>query len=45
MSKVAMAEWLRSSDSRVLNELGPFASLFDAVFPGIEDPVLVLKRE
>jgi len=44
-SKAEMAESLRSPDRRVLNGIGPFASLFDAVFPGIEDPVLVLKME
>ncbi|MDP3986517.1 MAG: phosphoribosylformylglycinamidine cyclo-ligase [Candidatus Veblenbacteria bacterium] len=44
-TKGRMAEVLQSSDSRVLNRLGAFGSLFQAKFPGIADPVLVLKSE
>jgi len=44
-TKEDMAESLRSSDPRVLNSLGAFASLFDARFPGYKEPVLVLKIE
>ena len=44
-AKQAMAASMRTTDSRVLNRLGPFASLFDARFPGYEHPVLVLKIE
>lgn len=44
-AKEEMAASLRSSDPRVLNSLGAFASLFAASFPGLRDPVLVLKME
>lgn len=44
-TKLAMADSLRTSDSRVLNSIGAFASLFDARFPDCEHPVLVLKTE
>ena len=44
-AKRAMAESMDTDDPRVLNRLGPFASLFDARFPGYEHPVLVLKME
>ncbi|MHC4788192.1 MAG: phosphoribosylformylglycinamidine cyclo-ligase [Planctomycetota bacterium] len=44
-AKAAMARSLATDDPRVLNRLGPFASLFEASFPGYEDPVLVLKVE
>ncbi|MHC4481222.1 MAG: AIR synthase related protein, partial [Planctomycetota bacterium] len=44
-AKAAMARSLETDDPRVLNRLGPFASLFEASFPGYEDPVLVLKVE
>jgi len=44
-TKKAMAESLKTTDKRVLNKLGAFASLFDAAFPGYEHPVLVLKME
>lgn len=43
--KKEMAEHLETKDSRVLNGLGPFASLYDINFPDIENPVLVLKSE
>jgi phosphoribosylformylglycinamidine cyclo-ligase len=36
---------LTRNDPRVLNKIGAFASLFEASFPGISDPVLVLKAE
>ena len=38
-----MAKHLETKDRRVLNGLGPFASLYDIKFPNIENPVLVLK--
>lgn len=43
--KREMAAYLRSDDARVLNGLGPFASLYDIAFPELEHPVLVLKSE
>ncbi len=43
--KSEMDVYLRSSDARVLNGLGPFASLYDINFPEIKNPVLVLKSE
>ncbi len=43
--KDEMAEYLLSRDARVLNGLGPFASLYDIRFPEIRNPVLVLKSE
>lgn len=45
VTKREMAEYLTTVDSRVLNKLGAYASLFEAKFPGIEHPVLVLKVE
>ena len=36
---------LHSENKRVLNGLGPFASLYDIHFPEISEPVLVLKSE
>ena len=36
---------LTINDPRILNKVGAFASLFEASFPGISDPVLVLKAE
>ena len=44
-TKRAMAASLTSPDPRVLNSLGAFASLFEAKFPDMADPVLVLKAE
>lgn len=44
-AKKEMAAHLDTVDARVLNRLGPFASLFEATFPGIKNPVLVLKSE
>ena len=43
--KKEMEKSLRTNDRRVLNGLGPFASLYDINFPEIKDPVLVLKTE
>ena len=40
-----MAKHLETRDKRVLNGLGPFASLYDISFPEIKNPVLVLKSE
>lgn len=43
--KKEMEKNLETNDLRVLNGLGPFASLYDISFPEIKDPVLVLKTE
>ena len=43
--KKEMAKNLETNDARVLNGLGPFASLYDIKFPEITNPVLVLKSE
>lgn len=43
--KKEMAKHLETKDKRVLNGLGPFASLYDIRFPEIKEPVLVLKSE
>ena len=43
--KKEMAGHLTTDDKRVLNGLGPFASLYDISFPDIKEPVLVLKSE
>lgn len=43
--KREMAKHLETEDKRVLNGLGPFASLYDIHFPEIKEPVLVLKSE
>lgn len=43
--KKEMAKHLETKDPRVLNGLGPFASLYDINFPGIANPILVLKSE
>lgn len=43
--KKEMSQYLKTNDHRVLNGLGPFASLYDIEFPEIEKPVLVLKSE
>lgn len=40
-----MSRYLETSDKRVLNGLGPFASLYDVHFPEMKHPVLVLKSE
>jgi phosphoribosylformylglycinamidine cyclo-ligase len=44
-TKRAMAKSLETTDKRVLNKIGAFASLFDGRFPEYEHPVLVLKTE
>jgi phosphoribosylformylglycinamidine cyclo-ligase len=44
-TKRAMAKSLAPVDRRVLNRIGAFAALFEARFPGIRRPVLVLKME
>ena len=44
-TKKAFARSLETSDARVLNRIGAFASLFDGRFPGYRYPVLVLKSE
>lgn len=43
--KQEMKQHLLTDDRRVLNGLGPFASLYDINFPSISEPVLVLKSE
>lgn len=43
--KNEMAVYLKTDNERVLNGVGPFASLYDIGFPNIEDPILVLKSE
>lgn len=43
--KKEMAKHLETTDRRVLNGLGPFASLYDINFPELKHPVLVLKSE
>ncbi|AIQ15086.1 phosphoribosylformylglycinamidine cyclo-ligase [Paenibacillus durus] len=44
-AKREMADSMKTSDSRILNRPGAFASLFEAKFPGVDNPVLVLKAE
>lgn len=44
-TKRAMADSLKTSDARVLNQFGAFASLVDGAFQGYEHPVLVCKTE
>lgn len=43
--KKEMAKHLETKDKRVMNGLGPFASLYDIHFPELKEPVLVLKSE
>lgn len=43
--KKEMAGYLETTDVRVLNGLGSFASLYDIHFPDMKNPVLVLKSE
>ena len=40
--KKEMSKHLETKDRRVLNGLGPFASLYDIQFPDMKHPVLVL---
>jgi phosphoribosylformylglycinamidine cyclo-ligase len=44
-SKRQMAKALKTNNSRVLNKVGAFATLFDGRFPGYRHPVLVFKTE
>jgi len=44
-TKKQMAKTMATADPRILHRPGAFASLFDASFPGITHPVLVLKTE
>jgi phosphoribosylformylglycinamidine cyclo-ligase len=44
-AKKKMAETMATRDPRVLHRAGAFAALFDASFPGIKEPVLVMKTE
>lgn len=43
--KKEMSKHLETKDKRVLNGLGPFASLYDIDFPEMKEPVIVLKAE
>ena len=43
--KKEMERSLETKDKRVLNGLGPFASLYDINFKEIKEPILVLKSE
>ncbi len=43
--KREMKQHLETGNKRVLNGLGPFASLYDINFSSIKEPVLVLKSE
>ena len=43
--KSEMNDFINTDNPRVLNGLGPFASLYDIKFANIENPVLVLKAE
>ncbi len=44
-AKREMADSMETNDTRILNRPGAFASLFEANFPGVDNPVLVLKAE
>lgn len=44
-TKKEMAKALESSDSKVLNKIGAFATLFDGSFPEYKHPILVFKTE
>ncbi|MES2767071.1 MAG: phosphoribosylformylglycinamidine cyclo-ligase [Bacteroidota bacterium] len=44
-TKKQMAASLETNDSRVLNKIGAFASLFDGSFPLLKEPILVFKTE
>ncbi len=44
-AKQQMAETMAAKDPRILHRPGAFAALFEASFPGIEQPVLVMKTE
>lgn len=43
--KKEISKYVEPRDKRVLNGLGPFASLYDIHFPQMREPVLVLKSE
>ncbi|MCM1569067.1 MAG: phosphoribosylformylglycinamidine cyclo-ligase [Roseburia sp.] len=43
--KKEISKHIETGDKRVLNGLGPFASLYDIDFPELKEPVLVLKAE
>ena len=43
--KRRMADSINSGDPRVLNKLGAFAPLLQGSFPGLEDPLLVIKTD
>jgi phosphoribosylformylglycinamidine cyclo-ligase len=44
-AKKQMADTMATRDPRILHRPGAFAALFDASFPGIREPVLVMKTE
>ena len=43
--KRRMADSINSGDPRVLNRLGAFAPLLQGTFPGLADPLLVIKTD
>jgi phosphoribosylformylglycinamidine cyclo-ligase len=44
-TKREMAKTMETTNSRVLNKVGAFASLYDGRFPELSHPILVLKTE
>jgi len=44
-AKQGMAESLKTDNPRVLNRIGAFAALYDANFPELKHPILVMKTE
>src|SRR3954452_17019437 len=44
-AKGQMEKIMATRDPRILHKPDAFASLFDASFPGIKEPVLVMKTE
>jgi len=44
-AKKQMSATMATKDPRILHRPGAFAALFDASFPGIREPVLVMKTE
>ena len=44
-TKRDMAKALTTTNARVMNKIGAFATLFDGRFPGYKHPVLVFKTE
>lgn len=44
-AKKEMVDSLKTTEKRVMNTVGAFASLYDFSFPGYKEPVLVMKTE